>query len=197
MVQGILPPYLRHHSPHLGSVLCQWTLRGCSSTEGLRVGVLIRPRPALHANVKSKRVTTPALGPESMFSNFSLASHVEINLCSSQGHAFWESLVQSNGPESLDQSHWSPFSTCRIEGAGSWELCKRLLCSALPGHLPVMQSCCPWSRWARGKHRPSTDLSLPRRRLVNITVDSHTHTPYRDRPWMHPPCPHRTHTGGS
>lgn len=140
------------------------------------MGVLIRPRPALHANVKSKRVTTPALGPESMFSNFSLASHVEINLCSSQGHAFWESLVQSNGPESLDQSHWSPFSTCRIEGAGSWELCKRLLCSALPGHLPVMQSCCPWSRWARGKHRPSTDLSLPRRRLVNITVDSHTHT---------------------
>lgn len=95
------------------------------------LGVLIRARSALHANVKSKRVTIPALGPESMFSNFSLASHVEINLCSSQGHAFWESLVQSNSPESLDQSHWSPFSTCRIEGAGSRELCKRLLCVCL------------------------------------------------------------------
>lgn len=115
------------------------------------LGVLIRARSALHANVKSKRVTIPALGPESMFSNFSLASHVEINLCSSQGHAFWESL---------DQSHWSPFSTCRIEGAGSRELCKRLLCVCLTrppaSDAELLSLVQVGTGQAQAKHRPES-----------------------------------------
>lgn len=38
-----------HYSPHLGSVFCQWTLRGCSSTEGLRAEWMLgfSPEPGL------------------------------------------------------------------------------------------------------------------------------------------------------